>query len=195
MWSESVAVTIQVIEVFETLNVPYLVGGSVASMVHGVIRTTMDSDLVADLQLDHVPAFVRVLSPAFYLDAGMIRQAIRTRSSFNVIHLKTMFKVDVFILKKRPFDEAQIRRRELQVIADDPQRSVYVATAEDTILAKLAWYRQGNEVSERQWRDVLGVLAVHRGRLDMGYLRHWAADLEIEDLLTRTLDEAAQIGA
>ena len=101
-----------------------------------------------------------------------------------------MFKVDVFINKHRRFDQEQFLRRQLQVVAYEPERKVYVTTAEDIILAKLEWYRLGGEISDRQWRDVLGVLKVQAGRLDLDYLRQWAAELKVADLLQRTLKES-----
>ena len=186
---EPIPVTLLVIEALEALGVPYFLGGSLASSVHGVLRTTKDADVVADLRLKHVQPLARALSDAFYVDAESIKDAIRHQSSFNVIHLETMFKVDVFILKGRPFDAAQFGRRATQVIATDPERCAYVASAEDTILAKLEWYRKGGEVSEQQWRDVLGVLKVQGDRLDYGYLRHWAVQLSVADLLERALSE------
>jgi hypothetical protein len=101
--------------------------------------------------------------------------------------------VDVFIPKRRPFDQAQLERRILQVIATDPERTAYMASAEDTILAKLDWYRQGGQVSERQWRDVLGVLRVQGDSLDMDYLRRQAAALGVADLLEQSLAQTGQV--
>jgi len=126
---------LSVIEALEALGVPYLIGGSLASAVHGVARATVDTDLVADLRPEHAEPLAQALRDAFYVDAESIRDAIRQRSSFNVIHLETMFKVDVFVRKQRPFDQAQFERRVAQVVATDPERTAYVASAEDTILS------------------------------------------------------------
>jgi len=193
MLSEPVAVTLLVIEALDTLGAPYLIGGSLASTVHGVARATLDTDLVADLRLEHAEQLAQALSDAFYVDAESIRDAIRHRSSFNVIHLETMFKVDVFARKQRPFDQAQFERRVAQVVATDPERTAYVASPEDTVLTKLEWYRMGGEVSDRQWRDVLGVLKVQGERLDLAYLRHWATALGVADLLEQALVQAGRI--
>ncbi|MBI3922634.1 MAG: hypothetical protein HY318_14525 [Armatimonadetes bacterium] len=190
---EPVAVTLLVIDALETLRVPYLIGGSLASAVHGVLRATHDADLVADLRPQHVEPLVEALGGAFYVEAGAIREAIGQQISFNVIHLETMFKVDVFVKRVRPFDEAQFQRRASHLIDADTDRTGYVASAEDTILTKLEWYRMGGEVSDRQWGDVLGVLKTQGENLDMEYLRKWATALGVEDLMEKALSQA-QVG-
>ena len=189
MIAEPLAVTLLVAEVLESLGVSYFIGGSLASAVHGVVRATLDSDLVAELQPSHVAPFVASLGGEFYADPEAILEAIEHRASFNIIHRETMFKVDVFISRRRPFDQAQFQRRVGQVVSQDPIRTAYIASAEDTILAKLEWYRAGGEVSERQWRDVLGVLQVQQHTLYLVYLLRWAKDLGVADLLERALRE------
>jgi len=149
----------------------------------------MDADLVADVRLEHVVPLVDRLKDEFYIDLDMILDAIQSQSSFNMIHLDTMFKVDIFILKQRPFDIHQMGRRVLQNIGDEPGITAYFSTAEDIILAKLEWFRTGGEVSERQWRDVLGVIGTQADHLDYAYLHRWAATLGVEDLLRRALGE------
>ena len=190
MLSEPVAVTLLVIETLDRLDVPYLIGGSLASTVHGLVRTTQDADLVAILRPEQAVPLVQALGDAFYAGLEAIQEAIRQRSSFNLIHLETMFKVDIFVSKQRPFDQAQFERRTAQTVAIEPQRTAYIASAEDTVLTKLEWYRLGGGVSERQWRDVLGVLKVQGNRLDRAYLQRWAVELSVDDLLQKAVTEA-----
>jgi hypothetical protein len=190
MTNEPVQATMLVVHALEELGVLYLIGGSLASAVHGVMRATMDTDIVADLQIEQAESLARRLSVVFYADAEMMRDAIEHHGSFNVVHLETMFKVDVFIPKERDFDRSQLSRRSAQTISVDPEETAYVASAEDTILAKLEWYRMGGELSDRQWRDVLGILRVQTDRLDYDYMRIWAGKIKVKDLLEKALAEA-----
>lgn len=191
MPGESTRIILFVTQTLEQIGVAYAVGGSLASSLHGVMRSTLDVDIVADIRLEHIPLLVATLAEEFYADDEMMREAIKRHSSFNLIHYETAFKVDIFIRKLRRFDNMQLERRRTLVIANDPERSIYVTSPEDTVLAKLEWYRLGGEVSDRQWRDILGVLKTRAGELDLDYLRVWSRELKVSDLLERVLQEAA----
>jgi len=187
---EPIAVTLLVVGALRDLNVRYLIAGSLASALHGVVRATLDADLLAELRIEHAVPLVRRLETEFYADLESVQSAIHRNASFNLIHLDSMFKVDVFVAGSRPFDHEQIERRRLQTLGSEPGHEAYFASPEDTILSKLEWFRKGGSLSCRQWSDVLGVLKVQGDRLDLGYLRRWARDLAIADLLERALSEA-----
>ncbi|GIK11197.1 MAG TPA: hypothetical protein PKC99_17515 [Anaerolineales bacterium] len=190
MQNEPVEVTLKVTGVFERLGVPYLIGGSLASTLYGMVRTTQDSDIVAKMRLEHLQPFVSALQDEFYVDEEMIAESIQHNSSFNIIHRESFFKVDVFIPHPRPFLQSQLARAQKQTFAFETEVSAKFASPEDTILSKLEWYRIGGDVSERQWRDILGVLKTRAGELDLDYLRKWAGELKVSDLLERALRES-----
>lgn len=180
-----------VVDLFERMNVGYSIAGSVASSAHGIARATLDVDLVADLKPGHADVLVAALEEAYYIDRGAVEDAISRQSMFNVVHLETMLKVDVYVLPKREFDQESFRRRQQGALEDvDDARLFFIDTPEDTVLHKLEWYRAGDEVSERQWDDVVGVLKVQKGALQLDYLRQWASRLEVLDLLERALRAA-----
>jgi len=182
----------EVLRVLKHLKVDHYVGGSLASSFHGEPRSTNDVDLVADLETAHVPGFVAALRDTFYVSLERVQHAVERRSSFNVIFLRTMFKVDIFVTKDDDFAKEEMRRRQRVVISPDLE-PIDVASAEDTILQKLAWYRLGGGVSDRQWGDLLGVLKVRGEELDREYLTRWSEHMEVADLLERALVENSQI--
>jgi len=178
-------------ESFERLSVLYAVGGSVAGIAHGYTRFTMDIDVVADLKAEQVKLFVEDLLEAnFYVDEHMIRDAIRWRRSFNVLNDDTGVKIDVFISKNRPWDREMLTRRHMGYLGDDPEPAFEVESAEDYVLSKLSWYREGGESSDRQWNDILAVIKVQSFNLDLDYLEKWAPELGVKDLKDKALDES-----
>jgi hypothetical protein len=189
--SDLLAALTPVVDALEDLRVAYYVAGSVASSAHGVPRASIDADLVADLDDDRAVALVERLQASYYASLERARSAVVSRRSFNVIHLATMFKVDIFVTKGRAFDREAMRRAVAEPLDDAPgSRAFRIASAEDTVLAKLEWFRAGGEMSERQWADIVGVLRILGSSVDRDYLRRWAAPLAVEDLLTRALAEA-----
>lgn len=188
--SDLVAALQPVAEAFEALGVRYYLGGSMASSAHGIARASLDADVVAALEPGHADALIARLTPAYYVPVDRLRWAVEARASFNLIHLTTMFKIDVFVSKGRPFDREAAARARAQAIDEAPDAPRFpVASPEDTVLAKLEWFRLGGETSERQWWDVVGVLKVTPD-VDRAYLRHWAALLSVADLLDRALADA-----
>ncbi len=185
--SDVLQTTLRVVRILDSFGVDYLVGGSLASSLHGIPRATQDVDLVAAITQDEVSDFVEALGSDFYVDEEMIREAIRRGTSFNIIELETMFKVDVFIAGSDYVSKTAMIRRQAIQLGEGPGQALMVATPEDIILQKLAWYQQGDEISERQWLDVLGVLKVQGSRLDKSYMQKTAALMGVAGLLQRAL--------
>ena len=178
----------RVLEALHQLNIPYMVGGSLASSIHGIPRSTRDVDIIANIEVEHVAPLCAELSREFYADPEMIQEALRRGRSFNLIHHASSFKFDIFPLSPEPYSQLEFERRTTAEHNFEGEAfTFYVSSPEDTILTKLVWYRAGNEVSENQWSDVLDVIRVKRDLLDLNYLRTWAAKLRVADLLEEAL--------
>jgi hypothetical protein len=195
MQAEVLRLVARIAGILDQMQVPYLVGGSLASSVYGVPRATQDADMVAALRPEHVARLVVSLGEEFYADAGSIQDAIRQHRSFNLIHLPTMYKVDVFVARPDALSLSEMARRQtLSVEAEGEVFSLGFCTPEDTILQKLDWYRAGGETSERQWQDLLGVLRIQRDTLDHAYLDLWAEEIGVSALLNRAREESNENG-
>lgn len=179
-----------VADAFDALGVEYYLAGSVISSLFGIARATADVDVVAQLQLPHVKPLVERLVDRYYIDEDAVVDAVKRAGMFNVIHLATMLKVDVYVAATAFDRSAMARRQRDSLVTDAPARDFTIATAEDVVLHKLRWFRDGGEVSDRQWSDILGVLRVQAQQLDLDHARRWAAALGVGDLLERALSEA-----
>jgi hypothetical protein len=178
----------RILEVLDRLEIPYFVTGSVASSVYGIPRTTRDIDIVADLRLDQVDELAVELRQDFYADREMMKEAFRRGRSFNLIHLGSTHKIDIFPLGRDEYSrEAFSRRRFARTDFPGGPIECVLGSVEDIVLNKLCWYRAGGEASEAQWNDLRGIVLVSGTRLDREYLRHWARTLEVSDLLERLL--------
>ena len=187
---DPIAIALTVTRALDALGIIHTIGGSIASSIAGEPRSTLDVDIVAALHESHVGPLVDALSTEFYVDENAIRRAVRERSSANAIHHATQVKVDIFVAGGTPLDEQQLRRRRTVEIAEG--RVLHVHPPEDILLQKLRWYRKGGAGSDRQWRDILGIIRVQAFRLDRDYLRENAPALDVSDLLDRALGEAGE---
>lgn len=162
-----------IVRELDRAGIPHMLAGSFASSYHGDPRTTNDIDLVIAPTRASLEAFIRSLDPAaYYVSEEAALDAFRRRGQFNVIVLESGWKVDLILRKDRAFSRSEFERREPAAI-DETQ--VFVATAEDTIVAKLEWARAGE--SERQLRDVMGILELRGSGLDLTYIERWVAEL------------------
>jgi len=188
--TETLDVVHAVAEVLESLGIRYAVGGSVASGMYGEPRSTHDVDLILDLRLEHVSPLVGAMTESFFIPETAVREALARRSSFQAVHRKLFVKVDLFVCGEGVLDQEQIERRVKRPVAEDDPRQIFVTSPELILLRKLDWFRMTDETSERQWRDVLGVLKVSGSNLDVAYLRRTAGSLGLGALLERALLEA-----
>lgn len=174
----------RLVEVLDGLGLRYMFVGSAASTLHGPPRSTQDIDLVVALTLEDVQRLVVAFpNDSYYVSAEAARDAVLRRYSFNIIDLESGWKADIMVLRARPFSQKEFERRQQ---ADVFGTSSWVATAEDTILAKLEWSQLAGG-SERQREDVLGILEAQWEQLDRVYLEHWASELGIRSALDRAL--------
>jgi hypothetical protein len=175
----------------EEKKIPYYIGGAVASIIHGEERFTKDADIVIRILPFHIPQFVKTFEVDFVVSADAIQDALTRRYAFNIIHIETAFKIDFYPITDE--DEMEIAAFARRRLVDIGSGKLWMASPEDVILAKLRWFRKGGEVSEKQWRDVLGVLKVQGENLDFTYLEQQAGRFGLADLLQRARDDAGQV--
>ena len=185
--SEAVAFLLRILT---ELEIRFYAGGSVASSIHGIARYTQDLDLVVDLEPGVTSLFAARLQAQFYADEQQMRDSIRFGRSFNLIHLSSGFKIDIYPLPPDAFHRSEMARSAQHTWILDAAHSVQlpVASAEDALLSKLVWYRRGGEISDRQWNDVLGIAQTRQ--LDWEYLSGWASTLGVEALLDKLRTES-----
>jgi hypothetical protein len=180
----------RVAEALERVGVRYLLGGSLASTALGEPRATLDVDFVADLQPEIVEPWLAVLGPDFAGDREWIEAEVQRRGSFQLVHRPTMTRIDVFVPPWVGVHLWKWQHRRRLILDPETGRGLDVTAPEGIVIQKLWWFRQGGDISDRQWRDVLGVLKTQRDAMDREQLEHWATELGLTDLLGRALGEA-----
>jgi hypothetical protein len=184
--SDPIRVINKVAQIFQKRGIDYLVGGSLASSLHGIPRATQDVDIVADLSGKDIGKIAELLSVDFFVDEEMMKKAVSRKASFNIIEKENIFKVDIFVMG---FDEASIIEmgRRVPYRINDDNQSVYICSAEDIIAHKLYWYKLAEGVSERQWNDALNVIKVQKNKLDIEYLKQVCSARGVTELLDKAL--------
>ncbi len=177
-------------EFLEKEDIEYFVGGSLASTTYGEPRFTQGIDLIVRLSEDKIETLVECFQNDFYVSAEALTEAVKEKSSANLIHLETNFKIDLIISRDRPFEQSRFERKTRKEATGIP---FWFCTAEDIVLVKLEWYKASSGVLDRQLRDVQTVLMVQEA-LDLAYLRKWAQVLDLSEILNRTLEDAGVEG-
>ena len=183
------AVAAALARAFDHAGIRYFLGGSLASSCQGEPRATNAVDFVVAMSEPDVAPFAEALGEDFLVDAPALRRAVRERRSRNLIHLPTFTKVDLVMQGAGAYGASEFERRERVEVRQG--EALFLKRPEDSVLRKLLWYREGGGVSDRQWRDVIGVLRHSAALLDPGYLDHWARELALDGLLGKARREAA----
>jgi hypothetical protein len=181
-----------VVEILDDLGVPYALGGSIASSFIGEPRSTVDVDVAIRLEAELVDDLLRRAGASFYLPEEAARRAIEAHESFNLLDTETAMKVDLFVVGDSLLDRMQIERR-IPVQVPGFSTALWVTSPEDQVLRKLAWFRSGGSVSDRQWRDVVGILRVQAPTIDLAYLQRTALEVDLHRELAAALTEAGHV--
>lgn len=182
--------TLEAAAVFARCGLRHALGGGLASSIYGEVRSTLDADFAVALPVLAVDRFVTAASTAFHVDADEAREAARDLRMFCMTHKKDLVKVDVHVVPDSGHPKAEFDRARWIQIGDERGEDVLVATAEDVLLQKLLWFQKGGESSQRQWRDVRGILKARMRNLDFGYMRSWAEQQGTRELLERAWIES-----
>jgi len=187
---DPLAVALLVTTACERLGVRYVLGGSLASSAMGEPRATFDVDVVADLQASSVAGWIGELGQDFQVDLAWATAEVLRHGAFQAMHLPSLLRIDVFVPPWEGVHLWKWQRRRRLVLDPSTKAGLDVTAAEGIVIQKLLWFRSGGEVSDRQWRDVLGVLKAQGASLNLAELDFWAAQCSVADLLARAKQNA-----
>ena len=182
----------RIVETLDRLDISYLVTGSVAAMIYGEPRLTNDIDIVAAIEERHVAGLLAAFPPEeFYISEELIREAIRRRLQFNIIHPSSGLKVDIIVRKDTPFDQSRFSR--IRRIRPAESYIASFAAPEDIIIMKMRYYLEGG--SEKHLRDIAGILKVSRDEVDVTYIADWSCRLGLTDVWEMILKRIGEDGS
>lgn len=187
--TDPIALALRVATILDEHAVSYALGGSLASSMFGEPRGTIDIDMAIRLEQRQLADLVNTLEVEFYVPVEAARQAVEQSTSFNLIDDDGL-KVDLFVLGDTALDRHQLEHRQRILVTQDPPQYLWVSAPGSQVLRKLEWYQAGGSVSERQWRDVVGILRAQRSTLDLADLTHMAQAIGLGELLDTALRNA-----
>ncbi len=190
--SDPFSLLAKIVAIFDSTNIEYVLGGSLASSMVGEPRATMDIDMAAQINSEQLQAFYLAVKDDFYIPLAFAEEAVRSKSSFNIVSNQTSYKVDIFVLGKNRLDSNQLKRR-IKATLPGEATSIWVTSPEDQIVRKLSWFKLGGRVSDRQWRDVLSIISSQNDQLDYTYLNETAQSEGLSELLALALEEAENL--
>jgi len=173
-------------QILTKLDISYYVTDGVAAIAYGEPRTTQDLDIVVYVDLLNLSQLVNELENNGFYVAGVDDVVIGQISILQVTQIEMISRADIIITTDEPYEQLKISRRQVYSLPDGTD--VIIASAEDIILSKLAWSSQSK--SDKQWRDILGILKTQRERLDFAYLEQWSQQLEVFDELEKAKNES-----
>jgi hypothetical protein len=183
---DSITLAATIHKILTQLNLPYYVTGGVAAIAYGEPRTTLDLDVVVYVDRDNFSRLITQLENDDFYVAGINDVVIGQMSVLQITQMATISRSDIILTTDDVYEQLKLSRRQIYSLPDGTE--IYVASAEDIILSKLVWGQSSK--SDKQWRDVLGILKTQRERLDFDYLNDWSQQLSVDNELTRAKRES-----
>lgn len=171
----------EVLTILEHLDIPYMIGGSVAAIAYGEPRLTLDMDVVIDLTPKQAHLLAKSFGPEYYVSLESIIDAITNQGHFNIIQSECGIKIDFYILKQDEYNRGQFQRRKRESF--DKNRQAIFSSPEDIILKKLEWYKMGK--SQKHLTDIAGIIKVSRDKINFDYIDKWASQIGVADIWQR----------
>jgi hypothetical protein len=174
------------INALEKLQIKYFITGSIASMFYGEPRFTNDIDVVADIKEEQIAGLMKLFPESkFYLSKDTVKNAIKNKSQFNIIHPASGLKIDIVISKEDDFDKSRFNRSK-RVTPVEAIRAKF-ASPEDVIIMKMKYYKEGE--SEKHLRDIASIMKISGDEIDKSYIELWVNKFSLSDIWNTVLNK------